>query len=63
MEDIIEKGPSTLTDNSIELDEYLRSLNRLAKAQKYFENHIPQSVELENVVCIYVCRALQILNC
>lgn len=51
VEDIIEKGPNTLTETGVELDEYLRSLNRLAKAQKYFEKHIPQSVELENVVC------------
>lgn len=50
VENIIEKGPSSLTESSNELDEYLYSLNRLAKAQKYFEKHIPQSVELENVV-------------
>lgn len=47
VESIIEKGPG---DGGIELEEYLQALNRLAKAQKYFEKHIPQSVELENVV-------------
>lgn len=51
MEHIIEKGPGCYTEGGIELDVYLQSLNRLAKAQKYFEKHIPQSVELENVVC------------
>ena len=50
VEDIIEKGPSVVTDGCIDLDIYLQSLDRLAKAQKYFEKDIPQSVELENVV-------------
>lgn len=47
---MIEKGPSVVTNGGIDLEIYLKSLNRLSKAQKYFEKHIPQSVELENVV-------------
>jgi exocyst complex protein 7 len=48
VESVIEKGPG---EGGVDLEEYLHSLNRLSKAQKYFEKHIPQSVELENVVC------------
>lgn len=50
VEHIIEKGPGNYIEGGVELDVYLQALNRLAKAQKYFEKHIPQSVELENVV-------------
>lgn len=50
VDDIIEKGPGVYSEGGVDLDTYLHSLNRLAKAQKYFEKHIPQSVELENVV-------------
>lgn len=50
VEDTIEKGPGVVTEGGVELDTYLQSLNRLAVAQKYFEKHIPQSVELDNVV-------------
>lgn len=49
VEDVIEKGPGS--EDGVELDFYLQSLNRLALAQKYFEIHIPQSVEVDNVVC------------
>lgn len=52
VEHVIEKGPVISQDGGVDLDVYFESLNRLAKAQKYFEKHIPQSVELENVVCI-----------
>lgn len=52
VEHVIEKGLGVSQDGSIDLDVYFESLNRLAKAQKYFEKHIPQSVELENVVRI-----------
>lgn len=56
MENTIEKGPG---DGGFELEEYLQALDRLAKAQKYFEKHIPQSVELENVVrSLYSCIKL-----
>lgn len=51
VEHIIEKGPGSYAEGGVELDIYLQSLSKLAKAQKYFEKHIPQSVELENVVC------------
>lgn len=47
-----------ITEGGIDLDAYLQSLNRLSKAQKYFEKHIPQSVELENVVCIISGRSI-----
>lgn len=69
VEKIIDKGPGLAAEGGLELENYLQSLNRLAKAQKYFEKNIPQSVELENVVCILIvvksllgdsCRAL---NC
>ncbi|KAK9704145.1 hypothetical protein QE152_g28470 [Popillia japonica] len=53
VEDVIEKGPSVVTDGGIDLEIYLKSLNRLSKAQKYFEKHIPQSVELENVMSLF----------
>ncbi|GJQ81880.1 hypothetical protein Trydic_g9905 [Trypoxylus dichotomus] len=53
VEDIIEKGPGVVTDGGTDLELYLKSLNRLAKAQKYFEKHIPQSVELENVTSLF----------
>ncbi|XP_022916884.2 exocyst complex component 7 [Onthophagus taurus] len=53
VEDIIEKGPRVVTDGGIDLDTYLISLNKLSKAQKYFEKHIPQSVELENVSSLF----------
>lgn len=58
VEDIIEKGPGVITEGGIDLDAYLQSLNRLSKAQKYFEKHIPQSVELENVVCIVYKKSI-----
>lgn len=54
VEQIIEKGPGGPIEGGVELDVYIQSLNRLAKAQKYFEKHIPQSVELENVVRTYL---------
>lgn len=57
VEGIIEKGPG---DTETELDEYLNSLNRLARAQKYFEKHIPQSVEPENVVIIIIISTLKL---
>lgn len=47
VESIIEKGPG---EGASELEPYLQSLNQLAAAQKYFEEHIPQSVEKDNVV-------------
>ncbi|EFA08190.1 exocyst complex component 7 [Tribolium castaneum] len=50
VESTIEKGPG---ESGIDLDDYIHSLNRLAKAQKYFEKHIPQSVELENVTTLF----------
>ncbi|KAF2903735.1 hypothetical protein ILUMI_02443 [Ignelater luminosus] len=53
VEDVIEKGPGVVTEGGIELDVYLHSLNRLAIAQKYFEKHIPQSVELDNVTTLF----------
>lgn len=53
VEHVIEKGPGVAADGSIELDIYFQSLDRLAKAQKYFEKHIPQSVELENVASLF----------
>lgn len=36
------------------LDEYLACLNKLKGAQSYFEKNNPQSVELENVVCVRI---------
>jgi exocyst complex protein 7 len=51
VESVIEKGPG---EGGIDLEEYLHSLNRLSKAQKYFEKHIPQSVELENVSTLFL---------
>lgn len=53
VEHIIEKGPGDYSEGGIDLDLYLQSLNRLSKAQKYFEKHIPQSVELENVSALF----------
>ncbi|XP_018323971.1 exocyst complex component 7 isoform X2 [Agrilus planipennis] len=53
VEDVIEKGPGVVTEGGVPLDTYLASLNRLARAQKYFEKHIPQSVELENVATLF----------
>ncbi|KAK9888206.1 hypothetical protein WA026_000474 [Henosepilachna vigintioctopunctata] len=50
VEGIIEKGPG---EGASELGPYLQSLNRLAAAQKYFEEHIPQSVERENVTTLF----------
>jgi exocyst complex protein 7 len=51
VESVIEKGPG---EGGVDLEEYLHSLNRLSKAQKYFEKHIPQSVELENVSTLFL---------
>ncbi|KAB0800034.1 hypothetical protein PPYR_07914 [Photinus pyralis] len=53
VEDVIEKGPSVDCDNLEKLHTYLQSLNQLAVAQKYFEKHIPQSVELDNVTTLF----------
>ncbi|XP_017778193.1 PREDICTED: exocyst complex component 7 isoform X2 [Nicrophorus vespilloides] len=53
VEDIIEKGPGVVSEGGIDLELYIQSLNRLARAQKYFEKHIPQSVELENVASLF----------
>ncbi|KAL3274667.1 hypothetical protein HHI36_016047 [Cryptolaemus montrouzieri] len=50
VEGVIEKGPG---EGALELEPYLQSLNRLAAAQKYFEEHIPQSVERENVTTLF----------
>ncbi|XP_044759450.1 exocyst complex component 7 [Coccinella septempunctata] len=50
VEGIIEKGPG---EGASELEPYLQSLNQLAAAQKYFEEHIPQSVERENVTTLF----------
>ncbi|KAJ3644435.1 hypothetical protein Zmor_022168 [Zophobas morio] len=50
VESVIEKGPG---EGGIELEEYLHSLNRLAKAQNYFIKQNPQSVELENVRTLF----------
>lgn len=58
VEDVIEKGPGVVTEGGIDLDIYIQSLIRLAIAQKYFEKHIPQSVELDNVVCIFSSELL-----
>lgn len=57
VEGIIEKGPG---EGATELEPYLQSLNQLAAAQKYFEEHIPQSVERENVVSI-ICTVMKLL--
>lgn len=51
VESIIEKGPG---EGGIDLDLYIKSLNRLAVAKKYFEKNIPQSIELINVVSVNV---------
>ncbi|KAK5640808.1 hypothetical protein RI129_009355 [Pyrocoelia pectoralis] len=53
VEDVIEKGPSVDSDDLEKLHTYLQSLNQLAVAQKYFEKHIPQSVELDNVTTLF----------
>lgn len=63
VEHIIEKGPGSYAEGGVDLDVYLQSLNRLAKAQKYFEKHIPQSVELENVVrIVYIFAQLPLIK-
>lgn len=36
------------------LNEFLDAMERLHEAQIYFEKNNPQSVELENVVCLMV---------
>lgn len=45
---IIKEGPTSAQG----LDHFLNALDRLKQAQSYFEKHNPQSIELENVVCI-----------
>ncbi|KAK4874727.1 hypothetical protein RN001_014087 [Aquatica leii] len=53
VEDVIEKGPGIDNNDDNSLDAYLQCLNQLAIAQKYFEKHIPQSVELDNVTALF----------
>ncbi|KAF5280786.1 hypothetical protein FQA39_LY17967 [Lamprigera yunnana] len=53
VEDVIEKGPGIDNNNGSILEKYLQCLNQLAIAQKYFEKHIPQSVELDNVTTLF----------
>lgn len=53
VDDVIEKGPGVVTDAGVSLNIYLQCMNKLARAQKYFEKHIPQSVELENVSTLF----------
>lgn len=39
-------------NGSDDLNEFLEAMEKLCEAQKYFEKNNPQSVELENVVCL-----------
>ncbi|CAG9858156.1 unnamed protein product [Phyllotreta striolata] len=51
VEHIVERGPG---EGGTDLQSYMNALERLSKAQKYFEKNIPQSVELINVTSLFL---------
>ena len=53
VDSIIRSGPSHTTDETTNLDTFLKAMDKLQTAQEYFEKHNPQSVELENVATLF----------
>lgn len=45
------------------LDEFLAAMQRLQNALTYFEKNNPQSVELENVVSVFLLNLVSIMIC